>query len=59
MVLDIDLFRKEKGGDPDRIRKSQKDRYKDPALVDRVVEHDEAWRKRELFPALLLLTDNI
>ena len=47
MVLDIDLFRAEKGGDPDRVRKSQKDRFKDPALVDKVVEHDEAWRKRE------------
>ncbi|XP_043238072.1 probable serine--tRNA ligase, cytoplasmic isoform X2 [Amphibalanus amphitrite] len=45
MVLDIDLFRAEKGGNPDRIRKSQKDRYKDVTLVDKVVEHDEAWRK--------------
>ncbi|XP_037087453.1 probable serine--tRNA ligase, cytoplasmic [Pollicipes pollicipes] len=45
MVLDIDLFRAEKGGDPDLIRKSQKNRYKDVTLVDKVVDHDNAWRK--------------
>ncbi|XP_037070178.1 serine--tRNA ligase, cytoplasmic-like [Pollicipes pollicipes] len=45
MVLDIDLFRAEKGGDPDKIRKSQRDRFKDVTLVDRVVEHDSNWRK--------------
>ena len=54
MVLDIDLFRAEKGGDPDRIRKSQKDRFKDVTLVDKVVEHDEAWRKRELIGCLAI-----
>ena len=54
MVLDIDLFRAEKGGDPDRIRKSQKDRFKDVTLVDKVVEHDEAWRKRELMGCLAI-----
>ncbi|CAJ0573785.1 unnamed protein product, partial [Mesorhabditis spiculigera] len=45
MVLDIDLFREEKGGDPEKIRKSQRDRYKDPALVDKVIELDQQWRK--------------
>ncbi|EFP04789.1 hypothetical protein GCK72_014403 [Caenorhabditis remanei] len=45
MVLDIDMFRKEKGGNPEVIRKSQRDRYKDVTLVDQVIEFDEKWRK--------------
>ncbi|CAI4226443.1 unnamed protein product [Auanema sp. JU1783] len=45
MVLDIDLFRTEKGGNPDLIRDSQRKRFKDVALVDKVIELDENWRK--------------
>lgn len=45
MVLSIDLFRTEKGGDPEKMRENQKKRYKDPKLVDTVVEKDEEWRK--------------
>jgi seryl-tRNA synthetase len=48
MVLDIDLFREEKGGNPESIRESQRQRYKDPKLVDKVIETDEAWRKGSL-----------
>lgn len=47
MGLDIDLLRAEKGGDPESVRQSQKNRFKDVTLVDQVVEHDTAWRKRE------------
>uniref|UniRef100_A0A0N5ARU6 serine--tRNA ligase n=1 Tax=Syphacia muris TaxID=451379 RepID=A0A0N5ARU6_9BILA len=45
MVLDIDLFRKEKGGNPDLIRESQRKRYKDVTLVDKVIDYDVKWRK--------------
>lgn len=45
MVLDIDLFRTEKGGNPDLIRESQRKRYSDVGLVDKVIAADEAWRK--------------
>uniref|UniRef100_A0A914VJK9 serine--tRNA ligase n=1 Tax=Plectus sambesii TaxID=2011161 RepID=A0A914VJK9_9BILA len=45
MVLDIEQFRAEKGGNPENIRESQRQRYKDPKLVDKVIETDEAWRK--------------
>ncbi|KIH54141.1 hypothetical protein ANCDUO_15713 [Ancylostoma duodenale] len=45
MVLDMDLFREEKGGNPEKIRTSQRHRYQDPALVDKVIETDQAWRK--------------
>lgn len=45
MVLDIDLFRSDKGGNPDKIRENQKKRFKDVALVDAVVEKDTTWRQ--------------
>lgn len=44
MVLDLDLFRKDKGGDPDKIRENQAKRYNDVTLVDKVVEADDEWR---------------
>uniref|UniRef100_A0A1I7YZ78 serine--tRNA ligase n=1 Tax=Steinernema glaseri TaxID=37863 RepID=A0A1I7YZ78_9BILA len=45
MVLDIDMFREEKGGNPEVVRQSQKNRYKDPAVVDKVIEADKEWRR--------------
>lgn len=45
MVLDIDLFREEKGGNPDIIRESQRKRYQDVGLVDVVIRNDQQWRK--------------
>ena len=45
MVLSIDLFRTEKGGDPAKMKENQTKRYKDPKLVDTVVEKDEEWRR--------------
>ena len=44
MVLDLDLFRKDKGFDPDKIRENQKKRFKDVGLVDTVIEKDKIWR---------------
>ena len=48
MVLDLDLFREDKGGDPEKIRQNQINRFKDPSYVDRVVEADTKWRKCKL-----------
>lgn len=45
MVLDLDLFRKDKGFEPDKIRENQKKRFKDVELVDRVIEKDQTWRQ--------------
>lgn len=45
MVLDLDLFREDKGGDPEAIRENQRKRFKDPGLVDAVLKADSAWRK--------------
>jgi len=56
MPIDIKLLRVEKGEDTDekviaskesieRVRKSQRDRFKDETLVDQVIDLDEQWRK--------------
>lgn len=44
MVLDLDLFRTDKGGDPDKIRENQRKRFKDVDLVNTVIEQDAVWR---------------
>ncbi len=40
-MLDIRMFREE----PEKIRESEKRRFKDTGLVDRVIEYDRKWRK--------------
>lgn len=45
MVLDLDLFRTDKGGDPEIIRETQRKRFKDVTLVDKLVNADSEWRK--------------
>lgn len=45
MVLDLDLFRADKGGDPAMVRDMQRKRFKDPTLVDALVRADGAWRR--------------
>lgn len=44
MVLDLDLFRSDKGHDPNRVRENQKLRFKDVQLVETVIEKDAEWR---------------
>lgn len=48
-MLDINLFRADKGGDPDLVRESQRRRdpankYGSVALVDQVIDLDRKWR---------------
>lgn len=45
MPIDINLLRKEKGGNPESVKKSQKDRFADEAIVDSIIDCDERWRK--------------
>jgi len=45
MVLDIDLLRVERGGDPDLVRTNQRQRFADPGLVDTILQWDEKWKK--------------
>lgn len=44
-MLDVVLFRVDQGGDPDKVRESQRRRYADVTLVDKVIEYDSEWRK--------------
>lgn len=43
--LDINWFRTERGHDPNIIRKSLERRFRDPKLVDTIIEKDLEWRK--------------
>jgi len=45
MVLDINLFRADKGHDPLKVRENQAKRFKDVTLVDQVSEMDQKWRR--------------
>uniref|UniRef100_U5EUR8 serine--tRNA ligase n=1 Tax=Corethrella appendiculata TaxID=1370023 RepID=U5EUR8_9DIPT len=45
MVLDIELFRTDKGNDPNYVRENQTKRFKDIQLVENVIEQDGVWRK--------------
>ena len=44
-MLDVVLFRVDQGGNPDLVRESQRRRYADVSLVDKVIEYDSEWRK--------------
>ncbi|XP_055375797.1 serine--tRNA ligase, cytoplasmic [Condylostylus longicornis] len=46
MVLDLDLFRSDKGFDPEKVKKNQELRFKDVGLVETVIEQDTEWRQR-------------
>lgn len=45
MVLDLDLFRPDKGGNPEKIRENQNRRFKNTALVETVIDSDTLWRQ--------------
>lgn len=45
MVLDLDLFREDKGSNPAKVRENQTKRFKDVNLVDTVIERDRTWRQ--------------
>lgn len=40
MGIDINQLRVDKGGNPDKVKESVKRRYKDPKIVDEVIELD-------------------
>ncbi|XP_065338734.1 probable serine--tRNA ligase, cytoplasmic isoform X1 [Cloeon dipterum] len=45
MVLDMDNFRTERGGNPEKVRENQAKRFKNVTLVDTVLEMDAKWRQ--------------
>ncbi|PWA71271.1 Seryl-tRNA synthetase [Artemisia annua] len=45
-MLDINLFREDKGYDPEIIRESQRRRFEPVEIVDQVIHLDNEWRQR-------------
>uniref|UniRef100_A0A7S1QH77 serine--tRNA ligase n=1 Tax=Alexandrium catenella TaxID=2925 RepID=A0A7S1QH77_ALECA len=43
MTIGIELLRKDKGGDPDLVRESERRRFRDGKLVDEVIDLDKQW----------------
>jgi seryl-tRNA synthetase len=43
-MADINAFRTDKGGNPEAMRELFRQRNKDPAGVDRIIEIDNRWR---------------
>ncbi|XP_044482650.1 serine--tRNA ligase-like [Mangifera indica] len=46
-MLDINLFREEKGFNPEIIRESQRRRFASVELVDEIIKLDKEWRQRQ------------
>ena len=44
MPIDIGLLREDTGGDPEKVRESQRRRFASVELVDEVIEMDQRWR---------------
>ena len=49
MPIDINNLREYKGGKPQKYREYQEKRFKDPAVIDKVIELDEQWRATSKF----------
>jgi len=52
-VLDINLFRKEKGGDPELIKASQRRRFASEEIVDEIIQLDNETKARTVFSPTL------
>lgn len=47
-MLDINLFRVDKGGNPEVVRESQRKRGASVAVVDEIIALDREWVKRTI-----------
>ncbi|OAY64714.1 Serine--tRNA ligase, partial [Ananas comosus] len=46
-MLDVNIFRSEKGFDPERVRESQRRRFASVDIVDEIIRLDKEWRQRQ------------
>ncbi|KAK9158398.1 hypothetical protein Scep_004972 [Stephania cephalantha] len=46
-MLDINLFREDKGHNPELIRESQRRRFANVEIVDEIIKLDKEWRQRQ------------
>eukprot|EP00448_Togula_jolla_P026139 CAMPEP_0170650968 /NCGR_PEP_ID=MMETSP0224-20130122/46094_1 /TAXON_ID=285029 /ORGANISM="Togula jolla, Strain CCCM 725" /LENGTH=461 /DNA_ID=CAMNT_0010982683 /DNA_START=116 /DNA_END=1501 /DNA_ORIENTATION=- len=47
MTIGIELLRKDKGGDPEKVRESERRRFRGTELVDEVIDLDQQWVKAQ------------
>lgn len=52
-MIDINLLRVDKGGNPDVVRESQRKRNASVTLVDEVIGLDKEWIKRKCLEAIV------
>jgi len=45
MTIGIEILRKDKGGDPDLVKESERRRFRGPELIDKIIELDQQWVK--------------
>ena len=45
MPIDINMLRVERGGEPEKVRESQRRRFAPVELVDEIIAIDEKWRR--------------
>ena len=48
-MLDINLFRQDKGGNPELVKESQRRRFANEAIVDQIIDLDQEWRQCTVF----------
>lgn len=53
MPIDINLLRVDAGGDPEKVKKSERDRFRDDSIVDQIIEIDNKWRKCKSYREIL------
>ena len=53
MPIDINLLRVDAGGDPEKVKKSERDRFRDDSIVDQIIEIDNKWRKCKLLMLMI------
>ncbi|OVA05496.1 Aminoacyl-tRNA synthetase [Macleaya cordata] len=46
-MLDINLFREDKGNNPELIRESQRRRFANVEIIDEIIRLDKEWRQRQ------------
>ena len=59
MSLDLVLFRDDQGGDSTKMKDIQSKRFKDVKHVEKVVEIDTKWRKREFTIATYIIVQHL
>lgn len=55
MVLDMESFRSDKGGDPNKVRTNQEKRFKDLNLVETVIAKGETVETFAIFACTVII----